>query len=168
MSRLKPAIQEFIVRCLAVERMTPTQVVQAVKDEFEVEVTRQQVRHYNPEQSSECAKEWREKFEQLRADVADDEKTIPISLRAHRLRVYQRLLDAQLNRDNPNVVLILSILKQGAQDEGGCFASKADDGPPPPLPPAVERALLKVYGEAVEAASSPSDAPSSNDALATS
>lgn len=146
MAKLKAEHQTFIVAAIA-RYNKPTQVVRLVKDEYGIDIERQHVRFYNPEQNPECPTQWRQLFEAERKNFLEDRSRIGIANKAYRLDRYGDLLDTILNSPRPNIPLALEVLKQAAQDEGGVFdAKKEDKGGAPPLPPSILDAIEKVYG----------------------
>ncbi|WP_151823237.1 DUF2280 domain-containing protein, partial [Acinetobacter oleivorans] len=69
MAKLKKAEQLFIVRSLA-QFMTPTEVVKAVKETFNIDVSAQQVEAYDPNKVAgrDLRKEFKEVFEVTRKE----------------------------------------------------------------------------------------------------
>jgi hypothetical protein len=111
----------FVVTCLA-QFMTPSEVVAAVKEEFEVEITRQQVRTYNPEQVSEVGKEWVKLFKAARAQFIKDTSSIAIAHSAFRLRelgeMYREAKKHKLGKSQR------AILEQAAKESGGAYTNQ--------------------------------------------
>ena len=132
MADLATEHKTFIVRCLA-RFLSPTEIVEAVKEEFDgLAVSKQQVRHYNPEQSAEVAAEWRALFETERQTVIAETNGIGISHKSVRLRE----LDAMFRKAKSmkNYGLCADLLQQAAKEQGGVFSNKiehvgANDGP---------------------------------------
>lgn len=123
MAVLKEPVKIFIVQALAC-RDRPQEVVDAVRQEFGVEIPLQQCAAYDPTRPT-CRKlsadlkklffETREKFD---AGLID----IPIANKHYRLKQYQK----QLERNAKNTVMSLKILEQAAKDVGGQFTNKQD------------------------------------------
>lgn len=71
MAKLNEAVQRFIVQALACYD-TPTQVAESVKEDFGIEVTRQQIASYDPTKAASknnLAKKWRDLFADNRGYV---------------------------------------------------------------------------------------------------
>ena len=123
MATLKEPVKIFIVQALAC-RDRPQEVVDAVRQEFGIEIPLQQCAAYDPTRPT-CRKlsadlkklffETREKFD---AGLID----IPIANKHYRLKQYQK----QLERNAKNTVMSLKILEQAAKDVGGQFTNKTE------------------------------------------
>lgn len=118
MAKLTHEVQVFIVSKLACF-LTPTEVAEAVKEEFDVTVSRQHVRSYNPEQGNN-AKRWRKIFDETRKKYLSDVSDVGIAHQAHRVREYQQTL--RLARKNP--AMRLAVLKGVAEELGGAYTNK--------------------------------------------
>lgn len=121
-----PALNEdqkrFIVQGLACFR-TPSEVAEAVKEEFGVEVPREQVRNYNPLQVDVAAK-WRALFVETRERFLADIAEIGIAHQSFRLR---ELLDLyQQAKRSRNAMLAASLLEQAAKERGGMFTNRRE------------------------------------------
>lgn len=123
MAKLNEAVQCFIVQALACYD-TPSQVAAAVKEEFGLELTRQQVATYDATKHSgrNMSKKWRDLFEDARKRFRQEVAEIPIAGQAYRLRQLQRLLQDAIARKN--VVLASQLLEQAAKEEGGLFTNR--------------------------------------------
>ena len=143
MATLNNKVKAFIVQGLATY-MTPSEVAQAVKEEFDVVVTRQQASSYDPNTAAglTLSKRWTDLFKQFRDDFNNDIQAIPIANKAYRLRMLDRMArDAEKSKNRP---LAASLLEQAAKDVGEVFTNKqkvdntSSDGsmtPPQPLTP---------------------------------
>ncbi len=89
MPRLTDEHKTFIVQRLAMYD-APSQVAEAVKEEFGVTIDRQLVRCYNPTQV-QLAKKWTAIFEATRDSFLESLSDIPIAQRSVRLRVLDRI-----------------------------------------------------------------------------
>lgn len=104
----------------------------AVKQEFKIEIERQQVAAYDPTKSrgKDLSKKFVELFNKTRADFDAGLIDIPIANKHYRLKQYQK----QLERNVKNVVMSLKILEQAAKDVGGQFTNRQEitgkDGKP--------------------------------------
>ena len=123
MATLKEPVKIFIVQSLAC-RDTPQEVADAVKQEFGIQIERQQVAAYDPTKSrgKDLSKKFVELFHKTRADFDAGLIDIPIAQKFYRLKHYQK----QLERNLKNTVLSLKILEQAARDVGGQFTNKTE------------------------------------------
>ena len=101
MAALKEEHKLLIVQALACFD-TPTQVVEAVKEEFGIEITRQQVARYDPTKAAgvDVSKKLRAVFEETRRTFLEDTSSIPIAQQSFRLRALQRLYEKALKSGN--------------------------------------------------------------------
>lgn len=131
MATLKEPVKIFIVQSLAC-RDTPQEVADAVKQEFGIQIERQQVAAYDPTKSrgKDLSKKFVELFHKTRADFDAGLIDIPIANKHFRLKQYQK----QLERNTKNTVMSLKILEQAAKDVGGQFTNRQEitgkDGKP--------------------------------------
>lgn len=125
MAKLNEAVQRFIVQALACYD-TPTQVAESVKEEFGLEITRQQVSIYDASKTTgkTMAKKWKDLFWDTRKKFRDEVSEIPIADQAYRLRQLQRLAQEAMRRKN--IVLAASLLEQAAKEKGGMFTNKRE------------------------------------------
>lgn len=123
MAKLSEAEKRFIVQALACYD-TPTQVVDAVKEEFGTVLDRGHVGCYDPTKAAgkDLAKKWRDLFEETRKRFRAEVAEIPIADQAYRLRQLQRMLQDAMSRKN--VVLASQLLEQAAKEAGGQFTNK--------------------------------------------
>jgi hypothetical protein len=127
MATLKDEQKLFIVQCLACYD-TPTQVVEAVKDEFGLTLERPQIQSYDPTkvQGRDLSKKYREIFDATRKAFLDDISKIPIASQSFRLRSLQRMHDYAVSKKN--YVMAAEILEQAAKEVGGVFTNKVKLG----------------------------------------
>lgn len=142
MAKLNEAVQRFIVQALACYD-TPTQAADAVKEEFGIEITRQQAASYDPTKvmGRTLAKKWRDLFHETRERFRKEVAEIPIADQAYRLRQLQRMTQEAMRRKN--IVLAASLLEQAAKEQGGMFTNKREvsgpnGGPIPTMPTTIE------------------------------
>ena len=123
MATLKEPVKIFIVQSLAC-RDTPQEVADAVKQEFKIEIERQQVAAYDPTKSrgKDLSKKFVDLFHKTRADFDAGLIDIPIANKHYRLKQYQK----QLERNAKNVMMSLKILEQAAKDVGGQFTNRQE------------------------------------------
>jgi hypothetical protein len=113
-------IKEFIVKGLACYD-TPTYVAEAVKANFGIEVTRQQVQVYNPNSAQPPAQRWCDLHAATRAAFLRDAAAIGIANKVVRLRRLDRLA----NRCERNgVALALICLQTAAKECGGMYENR--------------------------------------------
>lgn len=122
MARLPEHVQRFIVERLAMFD-TPTQVSEAVKEEFGLEVPREQVRHYDPDRpGAEVAKKWRAVHAATRERFKREVAEIPIASRGYRLRRLH--LMAQRAEQRGNYPLAAALHEQAAKEVGDYFTNR--------------------------------------------
>lgn len=112
----------FVVQQLAMFK-TPTEVAEAVKETFGLEIGRQQVYYYDPTRPGGPEK-WRELYDETRARFLDRITDIPIANQAVRLRELNDAVQKakQMGRSG-NLPLLASLLKQAAEETGGRFTN---------------------------------------------
>ena len=123
MATLNNKVKAFIVHGLATY-MTPSEVVDAVKQEFDIEVTRQQVSSYDPYKAAgvNLSQHWKDMFDKFRNEFLDNVKAIPVANLAYRLRMLNDMaVDAYRSK---NRVLTADLLKQAAEDVGGKYTNQ--------------------------------------------
>lgn len=151
MATLNNKVKAYIVQGLATY-MTPSEVVDAVKQEFDIEVTRQQVSSYEPGKAAavNLSQKWKDLFKQFRDDFNNDIQAIPVANKAYRLSVLNKMVaDSVKSKNRP---LAASLLEQVAKEMGEVFTNKqkvdntSSDGsmsPPQPLTPESAKAISK-------------------------
>ncbi|MDV7526362.1 DUF2280 domain-containing protein [Acinetobacter baumannii] len=122
MAALKEPVKIYIVQALAC-RDTPQEVVEQVKQEFGVDISRSQCECYDPTKYSgrNLSKKFVELFESTRERFDEGLIDIPIANKYYRLKQYQRQLDR-----TRNVKTALKILEQAAKDIGGQFTNRQE------------------------------------------
>ncbi|MFA3631003.1 DUF2280 domain-containing protein [Acinetobacter baumannii] len=122
MAALKEPVKIFIVQALAC-RDTPQEVVEQVKQEFGVDISRSQCECYDPTKYSgrNLSKKFVELFESTREKFDKGLIDIPIANKFYRLKQYQRQLEK-----TRNVKTALKILEQAAKDIGGQFTNRQE------------------------------------------
>ena len=93
MATLKGEVKAFIVQSLACFD-TPSQVVELVKKEFGLSITRQQVESHDPTKANGrgLAQKWVELFQETRKRFQTELSDIPIANKAYRLRALDRMM----------------------------------------------------------------------------
>lgn len=136
MAALSNDVKAFIVQALACFD-TPSLVVTSVKEEFGVDVSRQQVQCYDPTkyQGRNLHQKWRTVFDDTRRRFREETADIPIANRAHRLRTLGRM--AEKAEGMRNLALTAQLLEQAAKEVGDVYVNRQtkaemphDDLPP--------------------------------------
>jgi hypothetical protein len=120
MPTLTDEIKTFIVKGLACYD-TPSQVAEAVKATFGVEVSRQQVYVYDPGCSQPPALRWRDLHAATRQALLRELGEIGIAHRAVRLRRLDRLAS---RCERNSVALALKCLEMAAKECGGMYENR--------------------------------------------
>jgi hypothetical protein len=125
MAMLSESAKCFIVQALACYD-TPSQVSEAVKDEFGLDVPRMQVAQYDPTQAAgkDLAKKWRDLFDATRKRFREEVAEIPIADQAYRLRQLGKIYDRHMSRGN--VLGAAGALEQAAKEVGGAFTNRRE------------------------------------------
>lgn len=146
MAALKDEVKHFIVQALACFD-TPTQVSEAVKEEFKLDVPRQQIATYDPTKYNgrQLSQKWRVLFEDTRKRFREEVAEIPIASRAFRLRAIARM--ATQAEKSRNIALAVQMIEQAAKEVGDVYvnrrldALKAPGAEAPGMPSAPEYTL---------------------------
>lgn len=155
MAALPDNIKAYIVQALACYDK-PTQVVESVKQEYDVVITRQQVETYDPTKYAgrKLSEKWREVFAATRERFKTEISEIGIANKAFRLRALERLADKAERQKN--LVLTKDILRQAAEDAGDVYTNsrKAEvtgaGGAPLGQQPALSPEAIKAIGEVLD------------------
>jgi len=125
MAKLTEPQKLFIVQALACYD-TPTQVAEAVRNEFGIEVDRRRVHEYDPTKVAgrNMAAKLRAIFDETRKAFLADVSTIPIASQAYRLRSLNRLLNKVEGQGN--TALAAQIIEQAAKEAGGAFTNRRE------------------------------------------
>jgi len=123
MATLNKKQKLFIVRSLA-QFNTPQETVVLVKEEFEIDVSRQQCEAYDPTKrvGKDLSDELKKEFEVTRKDFLDAPQNIPIA----NLSVRLQRLENQYIKHGKNRIAAQSLLKQAAEDMGGKYTNKTE------------------------------------------
>jgi len=132
MSTLTDEIKEFIVKGLACFD-TPSQVCEAVKVNFGIAVSRQQVFAYDPAGSRPPAPRWTALHAATRERFLSDVAEIGVAQKAVRLRWLDRM--AQRAEANHRPTLAALFLEQAAKECGGMYESRKGARAPTPSAP---------------------------------
>ncbi|MGR7948841.1 DUF2280 domain-containing protein [Alcaligenes sp. RM2] len=125
MAALKDDQKLFIVQALACFD-APSQVIEAVKQEFGIDVSPQQLQAYNPatKAGARMSQKLKDIFESTRKRFLAEVSDIPVANQAYRLRQLQRMVHESMKRKN--IVLAASLLEQAAKESGGMFTNKRE------------------------------------------
>ncbi|WP_270310333.1 DUF2280 domain-containing protein [Enterobacter bugandensis] len=123
MATLKGEVKAFIVQSLACFD-TPSQVVELVKKEFGLSITRQQVESHDPTKANGrgLAQKWVELFHETRKRFQTELSDIPIANKAYRLRALDRMMTRA--EGMKNMALAASLMEQAAKEVGDAFSNK--------------------------------------------
>ncbi|WP_312975577.1 DUF2280 domain-containing protein [Atlantibacter hermannii] len=123
MAALKGEVKAFIVQSLACFD-TPSHVVEAVKKEFGLTITRQQVESHDPTKANGkgLAQKWVDMFNATRARFQNEIADIPIANKAYRLRVLQRM--SMTAESMKNIGMTAQLLEQAAKEVGDAYSNK--------------------------------------------
>jgi hypothetical protein len=120
--RLSNEVQTYIVQEFARWR-TPTQIAEAVKEEFGLDLDRQRVAFYNAERGGkQLPQKWKDLFVETRKSYLANVDSVGIAHRTFRLSMLHRLALAAEERGQ--VVIALSALEQAAKETGDVFTNK--------------------------------------------
>ncbi|CAN7415987.1 DUF2280 domain-containing protein [Pseudomonas sp. LjRoot277] len=123
MAALKNEVKSFIVQALACFD-TPSQVVESVKNEFGVVLSRQQVETHDPTKMSGkgLALKWQTLFHDTRKRFREETAEIPIANRAFRLRALGRFVEKA--ETMKNIALAMQVLEQAAKEVGDIYVNR--------------------------------------------
>ena len=123
MATLNNGVKTFIVQGLATY-MTPSEVAEAVNQEFGITVTRQQVAKYDPHKAAgiNLAQKWKDLFKKFRDDFNTNVQAIPIANKAYRLNMLDRMArDAEKSKNRP---LAAALAEQAAKEMGDIYVNR--------------------------------------------
>lgn len=122
---LDDEVKRFIVMALACFD-SPSKVAASVKEEFELDLSRQRVHAYNPTKKagSALSEELKALFTETRAQFLSETAQVPVASRVYRLRKLQAGIDA-MERLN-NHMGVAQLLKQAAEEVGDVYTNKRD------------------------------------------
>nr|WP_314877312.1 DUF2280 domain-containing protein [uncultured Pseudomonas sp.] len=136
MATLRSEVKAFIVQALACFD-TPSQVVEAVKKEFGVDVSRQVCEGHDPTKYAGrgLAKRWADMFHACRERFTAETADIPIAHRAYRLRALGRM--AEKAESMKNMALTAQLLEQAAKEVGDVYVNRQtkNENPHDNVPP---------------------------------
>lgn len=123
MAALSTEVKAFIVQSLACFE-PPTKVIELVKAEFNVQVSRQQVSQYSPgnAMAAKLSQKWIDLFESTRARFQTEISDIPIANKAYRLRTLDRMMTRAENMRN--MALAATLIEQAAKEVGDAYTNR--------------------------------------------
>lgn len=120
MPTLKEEHKTFIIQEFA-RFKGPASVVRSVKENLDLDVSKQQAWSYSPA-NAKLLEKWRELHDQTRAQFIAETAGIGISHKSYRLSQLQEMLEAAVKMKNYG--LAADLLEQAAKEEGGLFTNK--------------------------------------------
>ncbi|AYY23412.1 DUF2280 domain-containing protein [Klebsiella pneumoniae] len=123
MAALSTEVKAFIVQSLACFE-SPTKVIELVKAEYGIDVSRQQVSQYTPgnAMAAKLSQKWIDLFNATRKRFQNEIADIPIANKAYRLRVLDRM--ATRAEGMKNLALTAEIIEQAAKECGDAYTNK--------------------------------------------
>ncbi|MCK2118335.1 hypothetical protein F477_03616 [Pseudomonas sp. URIL14HWK12:I3] len=123
MAALRSEVKAFIVQALACFD-TPSQVVEAVKKEFGIELSRQTCEGHDPTKYAGrgLAQKWIDLFNDTRKRFREETAEIPIANRAFRLRGLGRM--AEKAESMRNLALTAQLYEQAAKECGDMYVNR--------------------------------------------
>lgn len=123
--QMNDAVRMYIVQSLAAFD-TPSQVADAVKEEFGVSITRQGVHAYDPTKAAgkDVDQRWKTLFEESRKSFLENVTNVPIANKATRLRALHRM--AQAAERKGNYPLAAQLHKQAAEEMGNAYTNRRE------------------------------------------
>lgn len=123
MAALPTEVKAFIVQSLACYE-SPAKIIELVKEEFRLTISRQQVSAYDPSNAMarSLSKKWVDLFNATRERFQNEISDIPIANKAYRLRVLNRM--AAKAEGMKNIALTASLMEQAAKEVGDAYTNK--------------------------------------------
>ncbi|HFK2385106.1 TPA: DUF2280 domain-containing protein [Klebsiella pneumoniae] len=123
MAALSTEVKAFIVQSLACFE-SPTKVIELVKAEYGIDVSRQQVSQYTPgnAMAAKLSQKWIDLFNATRKRFQNEISDIPIANKAYRLRVLQRMSTTAENMKN--IGMTAQLLEQAAKEVGEAYSNR--------------------------------------------
>ena len=123
MAALSTEVKAFIVQSLACYE-TPAKVIELVKENFKVTVTRQQVSAYDPANAmaKSLSQKWVDLFNSTRTRFQTEITDIPIANKAYRLRALDRMMTKA--EGMRNMALAATLMEQAAKEVGDAYTNK--------------------------------------------
>lgn len=123
MAALSSEVKAFIIQALACYE-NPAKVIELVKEEYKVTISRQQVSAYDPSNAmaKSLSKKWVDLFNSTRARFQNEISDIPIANKAYRLRTLDRM--ATSTEKMKNFALTAQLIEQAAKEVGDAYTNR--------------------------------------------
>lgn len=123
MAALSTEVKAFIVQSLACFE-SPAKVIELVKAEYGIDVSRQQVSQYTPgnAMAAKLSQKWVDLFNDTRKRFQTEIADIPIANKAYRLRVLDRM--AASAEKMKNFGMTSQLIEQAAKEMGDAYTNK--------------------------------------------
>lgn len=123
MAALSTEVKAFIVQSLACFE-SPAKVIELVKAEYGIDVSRQQVSQYTPgnAMAAKLSQKWVDLFNDTRKRFQTEIADIPIANKAYRLRVLNRM--AASAEKMKNFGMTSQLIEQAAKEMGDAYTNK--------------------------------------------
>jgi hypothetical protein len=119
--KLNDAQQTAVVQRLAMYD-GPQSVVEWVKEEFDIVITKQAIQYYDPTVGEKPAEKWCAIFDATRKKFLDDTSEVPIALRSVRLRRLD-LVCVRAQKQG-NHLMVLASTEQAAKEVGELYTNR--------------------------------------------
>jgi len=142
MAALSVNVKRFIVHSLACFE-TPTEVCKLVKEEFGIDLIRQNVARYDPtkSQGKDLSKQLTEYFHECRERFRTDIDNIPIANQTFRLKSLAAMHAKACEKGN--MPMASQLLEQAAKEVGGAYTNtRKVQGGEPGTPPVTIAAVV--------------------------
>ena len=123
MAKLNNQIQTFVVQQFAMFA-TPQEIVDAVKENFNIETSRPQVFFYNADMNPKLANKWVEIFKATRQNFLNETSSIAVANKSYRLRELDTIYKNQKSAKLQNTVAMKDTLEQAAKESGDAFTNQ--------------------------------------------
>lgn len=123
MAALNAQTKLYIIQQLAMFA-TPQEVVDLVKENFNIELARAHVFYYDAEMNTKLAQGYKDLFAEFRQKFLENTAMIPIANKAYRIRELQKIYESDRNSKNQNKVAMRATLEQAAKESGDAFSNK--------------------------------------------
>lgn len=123
MATIKKEIKLFIVQQFALFASSG-EIIDLVKDEFDVVVTKQQIHFYNGDRNEKLPEEWRKIFNKTRTEFEEGKLKIPIAEKHYRLNELNKIYQKQKSAKSQNTKAMKDTLEQAAKESGDAFSNR--------------------------------------------
>ncbi len=123
MKKLEKEVKQFITQQLA-RFCTPQEVVELVKINFNITITRQHVFYFDAEKNQNISEHWKAIFDATREKFLNDVVDLPLSKKIVRIKKLSKFVEKF--EENENYVAAAAVLKQIAKETGGMFTNRRE------------------------------------------